>query len=406
MENHTEYLKLLAEKSLARLKSDEFAGYTGWMNVLSTESEEFKEINEVANKIRETSDVLVVVGIGGSYLGAKAVIEALSPKYNRPIEIIYLGNSLSALDIRETLEYLKDKDFTVNVISKSGKTLETEIAFHFLKELLIEKYSFRKAMERIIVTTSEFDGELREFVEEFHVTNFVIPEDVGGRYSVLTAVGLLPIATAGVDIEALLKGAKRQNEDDVRISNEEKAMAYAIYRNTMCSHNKTIELLVTSEPRLRDLGYWWQQLFAESEGKDGNGIFPSPTTFSTDLHSIGQLIQDGRKNLFETIISFNDVEEDLVINSPASPLKGISLHEINKGMNESANKAHNEGKVNTLNMVFDTLNAEAVGTLIQFFELSCAISCLMTGVNPFDQPGVEDYKKNMKEWAKEKSKQQ
>lgn len=397
-----EKLKEINEQSkimLNRLKSEEFYKYTGWMNLLDPDSEEVQEILETAKEIRENSEVLVVVGIGGSYLGARAVIEALSNKYKREIEVIYVGNSLSSLDMEETIEYLQNKDFTVNVISKSGTTMETEVAFEFIKKLLFEKYG-EKAYKRIIVTTDKNHGKLRKYSNENGLKSFTIPEDVGGRYSVLTAVGLLPIATAGIDIRALLRGAGAGPDKDgesfenLRMKRLEKAaISYASYRNMMYKEEKEIELLVTNEPRMKHFGEWWQQLFAESEGKNGKGIFPVPLTFSTDLHSIGQLIQEGKRNLFETIITFDKAKDGLI-----DPISNIPLNEVNYGMLSSAVNAHTAGEVYVAQLPFRKLNETAIGGLIYLLELSCAISSLLIGNNPFDQPGVEEYKKNMRNW--------
>lgn len=385
-----------AEEKLKRLKSHEFNNYTGWMKAKTVTNDELKEIKKVSDEIKTNSDVLVVIGIGGSYLGAKAVIEALTNKYTR-MEIIYLGNSVSALDMRESLDYLKTKDFSVNVISKSGETLEPAIAFELVKDLLYDKYG-EKALERIIVTTDKIKGSLRKFVEENNVKSFVIPDSTGGRYSVLTPVGLLPMAVAGIDIESVIDGAR----DDLFSGEKEfvydNAIKYACYRNIFNKNGLDIELLVTYEPRLKYFGEWWKQLFGESEGKDGKGLFPATATFSTDLHSIGQMIQDGKRNLFETHLKIKE-KEDIKLQFKKESLQnlnGRNMSSLNEIIMNSAIDAHLEDGVTNLIIEVEELNEKTMGKLIHFFELSCAISALLLGVNPFDQPGVEQYKINIK----------
>lgn len=400
-QNMLHQIKEVGIDKLKELNSGKHAESTGWLDLPFTTEEELEEINKVANEVKANSDVLVIIGIGGSYLGARAVIEALTNKYKREIEVVYLGNSLSSLDLKETLDYLKTKDFTVNVISKSGTTMEPALAFSFVKELLFEKYSKDEALNRIIVTTDEVNGELRDFVNENGVKSFIIPDDVGGRFSVLTAVGLLPIAIAGVDIERLVSGARTASMLRYMLTADNLAIEYAAMRNMFYEQGLEIELLVTYEPRLKYFAEWWKQLFGESEGKDDKGLFPSSATFSTDLHSIGQFIQEGNKILFETHLSFSEVEHDLTIN-PAEDdvgikyLSGKTVNFVNEQAKEGSIKAHMSGGVPISKINMDVLDEDNIGQLIYFFQLSCAISGLILGVNPFDQPGVEAYKENIK----------
>lgn len=383
------------------LSGAKYKGFTGWLNPVIDESE-LERIKLVADKVRKNSDVFVIIGVGGSYLGARAVIEALTNKYNKDIEIMYLGNSLSSLDLKESLDYLKTKDFTVNVISKSGTTLEPALAFSLIKDVLYEKYSKDEALERIIVTTDESKGSLRKFADENNVESFTIPDDVGGRYSVLTPVGLLPIAVAGIDVDRLISGAREGVEHYTKLSLDNFAINYASMRNAFHSKGIDIELLVTYEPRLHYFQEWWKQLFGESEGKDGKGLFPATATFTTDLHSLGQLIQDGKRNLFSTHISFEDSES--VIINPAKEdedvlghLKAKTVGYVNEQARLGTIEAHSSGGVPILEIKMTELNEESIGQLIYLFMLSCAISSMILGVHPFNQPGVEKYKENMRQ---------
>lgn len=378
-----------------------YKDFTGWLNPVTDESE-LERIKLVADKVRKNSDVFVVIGVGGSYLGARAVIEALTNKYNKDIEIMYLGNSLSSLDLKESLDYLKTKDFTVNAISKSGTTLEPALAFSLIKSVLYEKYSKDEALERIIVTTDESEGSLRKFADENNVESFTIPDDVGGRYSVLTPVGLLPIAVAGIDIDRLISGAREGVEHYTKLDLDNFAINYASMRNALHSKGIDIELLVTYEPRLHYFQEWWKQLFGESEGKDGKGLFPATATFTTDLHSLGQLIQDGKRNLFSTHISFAD-SESVTINPTKEDedilghLKTKTVGYVNEQARLGTIEAHSSGGVPILEVKMTELNEESIGQLIYLFMLSCAISSMILGVHPFNQPGVEKYKKNMRQ---------
>lgn len=399
-----EKLKVQAENCLYHLKAGMYNGYTGWMNV---SNDEVERIKNVANKVRKNSEVLVIVGVGGSYLGARAIIEALTSKFKKDIEIVYLGTNLSPLDLKETLEYLETKDFTVNVISKSGTTLEPAIAFSFLKKLLFKKYSKKEAFERMIITTDAKNGLLREYADKNDVESFIIPEDVGGRFSVLTPVGLLPIAIAGIDIERLLLGAQDVSEVILDEENKENiAIEYAVQRNYNYQGGDKIELLVTYEERLKYFGEWWKQLFGESEGKDGKGLFPASATLTTDLHSLGQILQDGEKNILETHLVVNNYNTDLEVILEGEDLEsmnyvsGKTMSYINEQAKTGTIKAHSDGGVTCLEFRMDKLDEYSLGAYIYFFMVSCAISAMVLKVNPFDQPGVEKYKKNVKELLK------
>ena len=387
---------------LNELLNGKYENHTGWLRLPF--NIDVKEIIELANKIRKNSEVLVVVGVGGSYLGSRAVIEALSSKYNRDIEIIYLGNSLSALDLREALEYLEDKKFTVNVISKSGTTLEPALAFRSLRQLLFSKFSEKEAQERIIVTTGE--GVLKEHADRNNLRTLSIPDDVGGRYSVLTPVGLLPIAVAGIDIERLISGARASFKANTSLNSDNEAVGYAKGRVELNKNGKDIEVLAYYEPRLHYFAEWWKQLYGESEGKDGKGIFPVSACFTTDLHSLGQIIQDGKRNLFETHLSFVS-PTDLWVKADKDDFDGLNylanarFSMINEKAKKGTIEAHTDGGVPIISIEGGELNEFNIGYLIHFFQLSCAISACLMEVNPFDQPGVEAYKKNMNRLLKD-----
>lgn len=385
--------------------------FVGWLELPTNyDKNEFERIKKSAKKIQEESDVLVVIGIGGSYLGARAVIEALtssfynmlSEKQRKTPEILYVGNNLSPNYINELIEYLEDKDFSVNVISKSGTTTEPAIAFRVFREILENKYGIDEARSRIYATTDKEKGALKTLAQNEGYEQFIVPDNVGGRYSVLTAVGLLPIAVAGVDIDKLMQGAKiaqdRYNDSDVRYN---ECYQYAVARNLLYQINKNIEILVNYEPKMHYFTEWWKQLYGESEGKDKKGIFPAGVDFTTDLHSMGQYIQDGRRNLFETVISIQNPNSDIQINSDDDNLDGLnylagkSLDYVNKKAMEGTIEAHVSGNVPNLQITIEKLDEENLGKLIYFFEKACAVSGMLLGVNPFNQPGVEEYKKNM-----------
>ena len=392
-------------------KSDDDNEFLGWLELPSKyNKKEFKKIKECAKKIQKDSDVLLVIGIGGSYLGARAVIEALTNSFynlqdksvRRKPQIIYVGNNLSSSYINDIIDLLIGKDFSINVISKSGTTTEPAIAFRIFRELMESKYGLEEARKRIYVTTDKESGALKKLANNEQYATFVIPDNVGGRYSVLTPVGLLPIAVAGIDIDELMKGARfaqdKYNDDSIEYN---EAYQYAVARNLLYKDGKNIEILANYEPKMHYITEWWKQLFGESEGKDKKGIFPAGVDFTTDLHSLGQYIQDGRRCLFETVINIERPYSDIYINSDEDDLDGLnylagkSLDFVNKKAMEGTIEAHVSGDVPNILITMEELNEETIGQLIYFFELACAMSGKILGVNPFDQPGVEAYKKNM-----------
>lgn len=353
-----------AKQILAEIKKDEMGG---WMELpRKYDMGEFARIKEAAAKIREESEYLVCIGIGGSYLGHRAVIEALRPKSET--KIIYAGNSLSKRDLEWAVEKLGDHDFSINVISKSGTTLEPAIAFEVFKKKLIEKYGAEEAAKRIYATTDAKQGALHDEAVENGYTRFVVPDNIGGRYSVLTAVGLLPMAVAGVDVDKLLEGAAEAVETAVA-----PALNYAFMRYTLDARKYDTEMFASFEPSTMYFNEWLKQLFGESEGKNRRGILPDSVIYSTDLHSLGQYIQDGRRNLFETIIDF-------------------PTDDLNAKIVAAVRIAHTEGGIPVLNIGVPSFDEKGFGELIYFFELACAVSAKLIGVNPFDQPGVEKYK--------------
>jgi len=380
--------------------------FTGWLDLpTSYDQTEFARIKAAAANINAQADVLVVIGIGGSYLGARAVIEALGgPFYNdmNKTKIIFAGNQMSGSYMHSLLTWLADKDWAINVISKSGTTTEPAIAFRILKKALAEKYGADEAAKRIYATTDATKGALKAVAENEGYESFIIPDDVGGRFSVLTAVGLLPIAVAGIDIDTLMKGAQQGQEKYGQADYEQNiAYQYAILRNALYNKGRSVELLANYEPSLQYFNEWWKQLFGESEGKDSKGIFPASAQFSTDLHSLGQYIQDGHKILFETIIAVKEPSGDVEIEKDAADLDGLNFI-AGKTMNEANAMAftgtllaHSDADVPNLVLELDTLDAVHLGELIYFFEVAAAASGYLLGVNPFDQPGVEAYKQNM-----------
>lgn len=383
----------------------------GWMDLPSNRDEdEILRIKECAKRIRNQSDVFVVIGIGGSYLGARAIIDLFSDNFSNLVsyskrkhpQIIFAGNNLSGKYLRNLIEYLEDKDFSINVISKSGKTLEPAIAFRNLRLVLEQKYGVRGASDRIYVTTDKEKGILHDIAVKNEYETFVIPDNVGGRYSVLTPVGLLPMAVANIEIEDVLDGAQfasyLYNEKSIETND---CYIYALVRNILYRKGIDIELLASYEPSFKYFIEWYKQLFGESEGKDGKGIFPAGVNFTTDLHSMGQLIQDGRRNMFETVI--NVVKDRSFITLPEleededllNYLAGEDIDYINKQAFMGTVEAHVEGGVPNMILNIDDINEYNVGQLIVFFEKACAISGYILGVNPFNQPGVENYKTNM-----------
>lgn len=397
-------------KELHKRTSDE-KDFVGWLELPSNyDKKEFSRIKKAAKKIKKESDILVVIGIGGSYLGARAVIESLTSTFNNILtekqrkypQILYVGNNLSPNYINELIEYIGDKDFSVNVISKSGTTTEPAIAFRIFREILENKYGIDEARSRIYVTTDKERGALKTLADNEGYEKFVIPDNVGGRYSVLTAVGLLPIATAGIDIDKLMQGARNAQEryDDSNLKYNE-CYKYAVARNILYKLYKNTEILVNYEPKMHYFTEWWKQLYGESEGKDQKGIFPAGVDFTTDLHSMGQYIQEGRRNLFETVISIENPKSDITINSDEDNLDGLNylagktLDYVNKKAMEGTVEAHVSGDVPNIMLSIENLDEENIGELIYFFEKACAMSGMILGVNPFNQPGVEEYKKNM-----------
>ena len=382
--------------------------FLGWVRLPENyDKKEFARIKIAAEKIKQNSDVLVVIGIGGSYLGARAAIEfCKSPLYNNlkkdTPDIFFAGNNISPTALTELLSICEGKDISVNVISKSGTTTEPAIAFRVFKSLLVEKYGEDGAKDRIFVTTDKARGTLKQFSDKAGYETFVVPDDVGGRFSVLTAVGLLPIACAGIDIDALMLGAQTAMKqfENFDLDNNA-AVRYAVIRNILLGKGKNTEILVGYEPYMLMLNEWWKQLYGESEGKDGKGIFPASVVFSTDLHSMGQYIQDGQRNLFETVISIENPGAEFVIpNDPANVdglnfIAGRELDFVNKTAQTATIVAHNDGGVPNLLLNVADRTPASLGYLMYFFEFACGISGYILGVNPFNQPGVEAYKKNM-----------
>ncbi|WP_427339343.1 glucose-6-phosphate isomerase [Caloranaerobacter sp. DY30410] len=412
-EHELEYMK--AQISFAHKMLHEKSGpgndFLGWVDYpINYDKDEFERIKLAAERIKENSDVFIVVGIGGSYLGARAAIEALGhtfynilPKDKRKTpEIYFVGNNISGTYLRHLLDVIQDKDISINVISKSGTTTEPAIAFRILKEYMEKKYGKEEARKRIFATTDKVKGALRKLAEEEGYETFVIPDDVGGRFSIFTPVGLLPIAVAGIDIDKIIEGAKAGREEYMAEDLEKNpCYQYAALRNILYRKGKNIEILVSYEPYLHYLAEWWKQLYGESEGKDGKGIFPASVEFSTDLHSLGQYIQDGRRDLFETIVNIINPKEDIEIPENEKDLdglnylKGKTLDFVNKRAFEGTLLAHTDGNVPNIVINVPEMNEYYFGKLIYFFEKACGISGYILGVNPFDQPGVEAYKKNM-----------
>ena len=379
--------------------------FLGWYHLPSGTTEaELDAISAAARRIRMDSQALVVVGIGGSYLGARAAIEYMNGVLHNesdPVKIYFAGNHLSTRALHELLERLEHVDFSINIVSKSGSTMETAVAARMLRQLLVRRYGMEKARERIYVTTDPENGKLRKQTKEEGYESFPIPSNVGGRYSVLTACGLLPMAVAVIDIRAVMAGARQAEADlDVR-SMENPAWLYAAARNVLYEHGKKIELFCSYEPSFEYVGRWWQQLFGESEGKDGKGIFPTCLQFTTDLHSMGQLIQQGERSLFETVVRFAPASKNLNIDMDWKDLDELN-YLVNKPVTyveenaiEGVIQAHVDGGVPVIVLECGEMNARTLGYLFYFFQLSCGISAYMLGVNPFNQPGVEAYKKNM-----------
>lgn len=393
---------------LLHTKTGEGNEFLGWLTLPTNyDKDEFSRIKKAATKIQQTSDLLIVIGIGGSYLGARAAIEFVkSSNYNvlkkDTPDIYFAGNSISPTALNEIVSLCEGRDFCVNVISKSGTTTEPAIAFRVLKEMLVKKYGEEQAAQRIFVTTDKEKGTLKALSDSQGFETFVVPDDVGGRYSVLTAVGLLPIAVSGMDLDALMQGAldaqKSLMQTDV-LQND--CYKYAAIRNILYRQGKTTEMMVSYEPSYAMMNEWFKQLFGESEGKDGKGIFPASAIFSTDLHSLGQYIQDGKRNLFETVVVFKKPKQEMIISFDDENTDGLNflagkeMSFINQKAFEGTILAHSDGGVPNIVLEVEEMTEYELGYLIYFFEKACAISGYILGVNPFNQPGVESYKKNM-----------
>lgn len=412
-DHEIQYMKPALEKAHKMIHDGTGFGseYTGWLDWTEKyDKVEYERLKRLAEDIRNNAQVLLVIGIGGSYLGARAVIDALSSSFYNSLtdvkrtspQIIFVGNNLSTKYYNDVLGLIKDKEVYINVISKSGTTTESAVAFRIFREYLEFNYGKDQARKRIVATTDKAKGALRELAEKEGYESFIIPDEIGGRYSVLTPVGLLPIAVAGIDTDRLLQGA---HEAAIDYSNpvleENDCYKYAVTRQLLNRRGKDIEILVSYEPSLQYIGEWWKQLYGESEGKDGKGIFPASVNFTADLHSMGQLIQDGKRNIFETVINIENVDDEIVLVKDEDNLDGLNylqgktLSYINQKAMEGTLLAHIEGNVPNLAINMPELNAYNIGALIYFFEKACAISGYIQGVNPFDQPGVEAYKSNM-----------
>ena len=403
--------RLVAEEARTaseKLRSGSGAGndYLGWRDLpLNYDKEEYARIKATAKRLRENSDIFIVIGIGGSYLGARAVLELLQGESHNELckpRVYFAGNSISSSDLSDLLELCETGEVSLNVISKSGTTTEPAVAFRVLRDYLIRRYGEEEAAKRIVATTDRARGTLKKLADEQGYETFVVPDDVGGRYSVLTPVGLLPLAVAGIDTDALLKGAADFRERvDMDDSLDNPVNLYAAVRNLLYRNGKTVEVLSCFEPRFRMMGEWYKQLFGESEGKDKKGIYPSSCMFTTDLHSMGQYVQDGSRFLFETLVSFLDTNSKLSVTAEdvdfdgLNYLAGKTLEQINQVASDATLRAHVEGGVPCSIIEVDQMDAYNLGELIYFFERACGVSGYMLDVNPFNQPGVETYKRNM-----------
>ena len=407
------YMSRLTEQAKDVLVSKSGAGndFLGWIDLpVDYDKEEFSRIEKAAEKIKKDSDVLIVIGIGGSYLGARAAIEFLRhgfynslPKEKRGTpEIYYVGNSISSTYLQGVIDVIGDRDFSVNVISKSGTTTEPAIAFRIFKKMLEDKYGQEEAAKRIYATTDKARGALKDLATKEGYESFVVPDDVGGRFSVLTAVGLLPIAVSGADIKALMDGAASGRELALNEKFEDnEAMKYAAIRNILLRKGKSVEVLANYEPALHYIGEWWKQLYGESEGKDQKGIFPAAVDFTTDLHSMGQFIQAGARIMFETVMNVEEARETITIEKEAEDLDGLNylagktMDFVNKSAMNGTILAHTDGSVPNLMIKIPKMDEFHLGQLFYFFEFACGVSGYILGVNPFNQPGVESYKRNM-----------
>ena len=396
--------EVIAAHEVLRSKQGAGNDYLGWLDLpVAYDHEEFLRIKQAADRIKKQSQVLLAIGIGGSYLGARSAIEMLKKYFNNPgVEVIFVGNQISSTYAVQLLDYLKDKDFSINVISKSGTTTEPAIAFRIFKEYLESRYGKDEAKRRIYATTDKARGALKTLSDAEGYEEFVVPDDVGGRFSVLTAVGLLPIAAAGVDIDKMMEGAKDAYLDYAEKDiNKNDGLQYALIRNALYRSGKKLEMLVNYEPKLNYFSEWWKQLFGESEGKDGKGIWITSASFSTDLHSLGQMIQQGERTIYETVINVENPEEDIKINKTDDNLDGLnflagkSMDYVNKMAMNGTLIAHVDGGVPNIRVTIPNISAYTYGYMVYFFEFACGVSAYVLGVNPFNQPGVESYKKNM-----------
>lgn len=398
-EQVTKIHRMLHEKTG---QGNDFLGWVDW--ILTYDKAEFENIKSVASAVKEKAQVLLVCGIGGSYLGARAAIEmiqGLYPKTNT--EVIFVGNTFSSTYIRQVLDYIQDKEVVLNVISKSGTTTETALAFRILKQFMEEKYGKEECKTRIIATTDKARGTLKQLADKEGYATFVIPDDIGGRYSVITPVGLLPLAIMGIDIDAVYEGLKLAYETlHTDQLTENAAYQYAVSRRILQNQGKDVEMFVSYEPQMALVAEWWKQLFGESEGKDGKGVLPTSANFSTDLHSLGQFIQEGKKVLFETLLLVEKPTLDMTFPSDSENvdqmnyLSGKSLDWVNKMAAKGTLEAHEvTGGVSNLILTMDDMSAKSFGYMIYFFFIACAMTCYLLDINPFNQPGVEVYKKNM-----------
>lgn len=412
-EHELESMCGIVENAKELLVSKEGAGndFLGWIDLpVDYDKEEFDRILAAAEKIKNDSEVLIVIGIGGSYLGARAAIEFLrhsfyntvSKEIRKTPEIYFVGNSISSTYLKDLMDVVGDRDFSINMISKSGTTTEPAIAFRLFKEKLEKKYGKAEAAKRIYATTDKARGSLKKVATEEGYESFVVPDDVGGRFSVLTAVGLLPIAVSGADIKELMRGAQDAREAALTSPFEDNdALKYAAVRNILLRKGKQIEIMANYEPSVHYISEWWKQLYGESEGKDQKGIFPASVDLTTDLHSMGQFIQDGSRNLFETVINIEKSREELVIGTEAVDLDGLNylagktVDFVNKSAMNGTILAHTDGQVPNTVINVPEVNEYYLGQLFYFFEFACGVSGYTLGVNPFNQPGVESYKKNM-----------
>lgn len=412
-DHELESMKNIAEQAKAELLSREGAGndFLGWIDLpVDYDKEEFARIKKAAKRIQSDSEVLLVIGIGGSYLGARAAIEFLrhnfynmvSKEIRKTPEIYYVGNSISSTYLKHLIDVIGERDFSVNIISKSGTTTEPAIAFRIFKEMLEKRYGKAEAGKRIYATTDKERGALKNLAEEEGYDTFVVPDDVGGRFSVLTAVGLLPIAVSGADIDRLMEGAASGREMALNTPFEENdAMLYAAVRNILHRKGKAVEILANYEPSLHYVSEWWKQLYGESEGKDQKGIFPASVDLTTDLHSMGQFIQDGSRVMYETVLNVENSAEEIILHEEPVDLDGLnylagkSVDFVNKSAMNGTILAHTDGNVPNLMVNIPKQDEYSLGQLFYFFEFACGVSGYILGVNPFNQPGVESYKKNM-----------